>query len=390
MPADQNKNRASRQLIFLTRSVDLKCLTDGHITTSSQAYEVGLVNEIRKTITTSIINIGTGKDKKNNGEVKVSESLYYTPKGRLLPINLFILLKQIAELKCKNKEIYVVTTGYYPLEMVLLLFARIIGSKVYSIVFDSHLASTIKMPFPKRYILNIYFSIGYFLVRRLNGIAIVNEGFIIRDRLRKMRIHKTKIGYSRNNRPCGLAAHKSKSEPNDKIKIIFAGTLNNENGVEIVLNALRMTSNKRIRIEFFGDGDSSEAIAAEALNDSRIAIRGRVTDTELDHHIANSQYLINLRDPTSVASLYSFPSKLIKFMGSGVPVISNSFPGIDPCLENKMIIIPSFSARALADQLELLGKQECHVKIAHEAKIHIEKKYSWPTIAKDLVDFICA
>ena len=124
-----------------------------------------------------------------------------------------------------------------------------------------------------------------------------------------------------------------------------------------------------------------------AQRDPRVKFYGTLTDEALDAEIARSDLLVCLRDPESSVCQYAFPSKLIKFMSSGVPVISNEFPGLGKEYFPHLLLIREFSVAALRDLIEDIKVVEI-LRVGATAKSHIEANHRWSDISLEIIGFM--
>lgn len=380
-----------KKLIFLTRSTTPAALTDSAFNTSSQAYEVNLITSLAGVVDVTVVFIGKADDYKQSprrrpftihlpeGSV---EYCFFGPVGPFASLKFSRFLIELAS----GRESVVITSGYHPNEMICLAYMRSNLLKTYSIVFDTHIQGNSVMPLPKRWLANVYFEIGFFLLRYLSGIVVLNEAFIFSKKLR-IRYHKTKIGklfHGEANSNVPIRAS------NDPVRFLFAGTLNADNGVRLILHYLDQHRTQNIEICFFGYGELQDEIKNRELDDSRIKYGGVLNDRELDQFLTEYDYLFCLRDPESPVCQYAFPSKLIKFMGSGVPVICNVFPGLDPVYQNHLLLLKEYSVAGIADVMNLIQMGGDVRALGATSKEYIEKNHGWSTISTQMIDFLFA
>lgn len=381
----------TKKLIFLTRSTMPAALADSAFNTSSQAYEVNLITSLAGVIDVTVVYIGKADDCKQRPRrrpftIHLPEgSVEYFFFGSVGPFA-FLKFSRFLIALAIGRESVVITTGYYPNEMTCLACVRSDRLKTYSIVFDTHRQGNSLMPLPKRWLANVYFETGFFLLRYLSGIVVLNDAFIFSRKLR-IRYHKTKIGklfYGEANSNLRMRAS------NDQVLFLFAGTLNADNGVRLILDYLHQHRTQNMEVWFFGYGEFLDEIKNRELDDSRIKYGGVLNDQELDRILTEHDYLLCLRDPESSVCQYAFPSKLIKFMGSGVPVICNVFPGLDPVYQNHLLLLKEYSVVGLADVLNTIQMRRDVRALGASSKEYIEKNHGWSTISPQMMDFLFA
>ena len=95
-----------------------------------------------------------------------------------------------------------------------------------------------------------------------------------------------------------------------------------------LVQAFQRISNPNVELWICGSGDSAEAIAAAAKQDTRIKFYGLVdsqTALKMQHQ---ATILVNPRTSEGEYTKYSFPSKTMEYLLAGKSVIINRLPGI--------------------------------------------------------------
>lgn len=121
----------------------------------------------------------------------------------------------------------------------------------------------------------------------------------------------------------------NKNKYDEKV-IVYAGTLNKQNGVEKLAKAFMQVDNPEARLWFFGSGDSEKRIVEYAAQDSRIMYFGEVRNEEVLIHEYKATLLVNPRSTEEEFSKYSFPSKNMEYMVSGTPLLTTKLSSMPP------------------------------------------------------------
>lgn len=379
-----NSAAMHRKVFFLTRSTSVQALL-GNYSTSSQAYEVNLISSLAEHIDTTVIYIGATATTPESGD---SGNLIILKNGRRITyltfgsISFSRIFRAVAFLKSltENREAAILTTGYHPNEMITLLLVKNRSVEIYSIVFDTHVQGNSRMQPIKRWAANAYFELGYKLLDFLSGVIVLNDLFVKNEK-KKFRYLKSKIGGV-----CGgmRVANKPASS---HLRIFFAGTLNAENGIELVSEFLEENPDSNVELVLAGYGELEGMIVSMAQRDSRLKFLGTLMDETLAAEIAKSDLLLCLRDPESPICQYAFPSKLIKYMSSGIPVISNKFPGLGHEYHQYLLLTRKFSASALHELIENINTVDFRC-VGDSAKSYIEASHRWFNISKELLEFM--
>lgn len=368
-------------MYFVTRSTAIEALRAGEFSTSSVAYEAALIGALKSIDKVAIVNIG-GVAKRET--CIFDDGFKYISMGFGRTHASIRALFYLASITRLEKRPAVLVTGYYPLEMVILLLLRLVGWRVFSIIYDSHVSSLAGMSFLKRFCVNLYFRSGLFCAGFLSGVIVINRNLIGRFPVAPRRVLLSRIGslfHCRGTKPVPRKLH-------EMPRLLFAGTLNSENGVDLLLGAFAQFPELKATIAFYGDGEARQRVIAASEKDMRISFQGRVSDKDLDIELLMSDFLICLRDPDSISAIYAFPSKLIKFMGSGVPVLVNRFSGIDGEMQNFLFMIDGFDVEELAAGISRAAATISAGEIGLRAKQYIEENHRWSDVAQEMVDFI--
>lgn len=117
--------------------------------------------------------------------------------------------------------------------------------------------------------------------------------------------------------------------PKDKFIVTYAGSLAIRYGIKRLLDAFKLLNNQDIELHLYGKGDADSLIKEQAKTDSRIKYFGLVPKEQATAALYKSSLLINPRnDKDGEYVQYSFPSKDIDYLASGVPCVLCKLPGM--------------------------------------------------------------
>lgn len=120
-----------------------------------------------------------------------------------------------------------------------------------------------------------------------------------------------------------------KSDIGSKEKILlYTGTLHYKFGITNLLNAFSEIKDKNYYLWICGSGEAKRDIIEAAQNDKRIKYWGYVNKNDLKIIQKKASLLLNPRPNTGEYTKYSFPSKTIEYMLSGIPVLMYKLDGI--------------------------------------------------------------
>lgn len=133
----------------------------------------------------------------------------------------------------------------------------------------------------------------------------------------------------------------------DVVNVVYTGTLNEKFGVINLVKAFHDIESPNIRLSICGKGDSEDIIKSYAERDNRIHFMGQLTNEEALKLQANATVLVNPRQADEEYTKYSFPSKNMEYLLSGVPVIAYNLEGIPKEYSEYLIYVEDNSIEAL-------------------------------------------
>ena len=172
--------------------------------------------------------------------------------------------------------------------------------------------------------------------------------------------------------------------------ILYSGTLNFSFGIKTLLDAFALIKNDDIRLVICGFGEAEELIKKQSKTDSRIIYLGRVDRIEALSLQKNAAVLVNPRQNNEEFTKYSFPSKNLEYLSSGVPLIAYKLDGI-PDEYDKFYIRPvDDSAKALAECIEkVIGMpREERLAFGKKAQTFVNENKNYIVQTKKILDFI--
>lgn len=351
--------------------------------TSSAVFEYGLVKALNKICDLHIINLSSNNLKAE----KIKQFSFSSIKYNSL-LGFFRLAIEILRNKNIN-DFNILTTGYYPFEIgTVVMLSRALGGKSFCYIYDTHYKATSVMPFIKKLMANFYFFIGFSFAKKSSGLLVLNESFIKKYSINTPYL-KTRVGVNCDVDGVELNGNKAGTSSNiNKKIIIFAGTINSENGARLLTDFLNQNKFVQFEMHFYGDGEDADIVRELEKIDNRVKYFGRIPEKLLKLRLLEADFLINLRDPNGHSVDYSFPSKLISFMSTGTPVISNNFPGLDSCYFGYLHLIDEYSVDSLSKKIINLLENVPDKNIGLAAKSFVCKQNNWDEVSKNIIEFM--
>lgn len=133
--------------------------------------------------------------------------------------------------------------------------------------------------------------------------------------------------------------------------VMYAGTLHRRFGVMRLVEAFSQISDPRMRLVICGIGDSEREIRLAAKQDSRIRFLGQLKREEVLRLQRQAAVLVNPRPGDEEFTKYSFPSKTMEYLASGVPVVAYPLEGIPEEYDSYIHYPADTSPEALARRI---------------------------------------
>lgn len=147
--------------------------------------------------------------------------------------------------------------------------------------------------------------------------------------------------------------------------IMYAGTLHKRFGVLNLLQAFSKIKDENYRLIICGSGDSEEKIENAVKKDKRIRFLKQLPRQEVLKLQSKATVLVNPRQNNEDFTKYSFPSKNMEYLSSGVPVVAYKLDGIPDEYDDYIFYVKDNSVQALTDKLlevcELSGEERAEI-----------------------------
>jgi glycosyltransferase involved in cell wall biosynthesis len=131
--------------------------------------------------------------------------------------------------------------------------------------------------------------------------------------------------------------------------ILYAGATHKRYGIQNMIEWFIQGGFSNAELHIYGKGDLTPYLKNISLKNESIKYYGWVNLEEVHEAEKRASFLINPRNPNEKFSLYSFPSKLIEYMVTGVPVITTRMPFLPKEYSENLIIIESFSKESFIE-----------------------------------------
>ena len=132
---------------------------------------------------------------------------------------------------------------------------------------------------------------------------------------------------------------------------LYTGLLNEKFGLCNLVDAFSLLDDKDVKLILCGSGDAEDYISQKQKEDSRIITLGRVDRARAISLQKNATVLVNPRQNNEDFTKFSFPSKNLEYLSSGVPMVGYKLDGIPDEYDDYIIYPADDSPQALRDAL---------------------------------------
>jgi glycosyltransferase involved in cell wall biosynthesis len=121
---------------------------------------------------------------------------------------------------------------------------------------------------------------------------------------------------------------KTESEHENKKILLYSGGLFAIDGIIELLYAFSNLQDDELEFHIYGNGNLVEDIINFTRFDKRIKYFGYIQNSKLVKYQSSATLLVNPRFTNHEYTKFSFPSKIIEYMTSGVPTVTTKIAGI--------------------------------------------------------------
>lgn len=180
---------------------------------------------------------------------------------------------------------------------------------------------------------------------------------------------------------------KNKNTKDEIFKITYAGGLHEVYGLKLLVDAIvGLNPNISIQLLLYGKGDQVDYIKEKSLSDSRIKYMGFCDNEELVPALLNSDLLVNPRPSHQEFATLSFPSKLIEYLYTGIPVLTTRIKSIPADYQEHFFYINDESVIGIQNAiLDIIQTPEkLRIEKANKAAVFVKENASEEAIGHKL------
>ncbi len=144
------------------------------------------------------------------------------------------------------------------------------------------------------------------------------------------------------------AAGRSRT-PGLKLTFLFASTLDQQRGTDVVLEALSYT-NLDFTLKITGRGEAEERV--KACTDPRVRFLGYLDYSDYKKELSEADICINAQLSRHAFGGFSFPSKIFEYLSAGKPVVSSDVADTKEALSDALFLYYEDDPKQLAAAME--------------------------------------
>lgn len=114
----------------------------------------------------------------------------------------------------------------------------------------------------------------------------------------------------------------------EKKIIFYSGTLHYQFGIQLLLDAFSEIEGEKYELWICGGGEAADSIKELAQKDKRVKFYGFCDSKKVAELRKQASVLVNPRPAVGEYTKYSFPSKTMEYLASGIPVVMFHLPSI--------------------------------------------------------------
>lgn len=178
----------------------------------------------------------------------------------------------------------------------------------------------------------------------------------------------------------------------DKKVIFYAGALYRKFGIIKLLEAFELIEDPDVELWLCGSGDIEKEILERSEQDKRIKFFGYVSSEKAEELRKSATVLVNPRTNEGEYTKYSFPSKTMGYLASGIPIVAYKLDGIPDEYDEYMNLIKGHKIEDLKEKLceVLYDTEDVYLKKAKEAIDFLNTKKTAKIQAKKIIDLMNA
>jgi glycosyltransferase involved in cell wall biosynthesis len=180
------------------------------------------------------------------------------------------------------------------------------------------------------------------------------------------------------------------ADVNSSFTFAFAGSLNETNGIRILLPAFQQLASPDFRLRIAGSGPLRAVVEEASRQDARIQYLGMLDAQGVANMYRTSDALLNVRLTKSIDTRYFFPSKLIELLASGVPTITTSVAHVEDEFDGLVYLLHEETPQGLAELMVFVASRSDQERstVANRARAYAVANKTWDVQAAKVARYL--
>ena len=303
------------------------------------------------------------------------------PGLRALMVNVGVLVKVLR--KARHGDVVLFYNVTIPSGLLGILFRLIRGMHCFALVYDIHVPG---QTVPDSWRWRFEYWKHKWLLPKLDGVIAITSKI-----LSDFRCTANGIVVSGGvSGPSATECFTSSVRALPTFTLVFAGRLSEDNGIELMLQAMLQLSDRSLRMVIVGDGPLLKSVKQAAEKDPRITYMGVMPHRQVFVLYQSAQLLMCVRVTKRLDTGYFFPSKLIECLATGVPVLTTHVigGGFEPA-EYAYVVNDETTEGVAAGILDVMKRGCAHnLATGAKARLFISENMTWSKQCQKISGFI--
>lgn len=287
-----------------------------------------------------------------------------------------------------KKRCIIVYNTYSPPLPIVYIIGKITNSKLLAIIYDLGMPpKSLKLDFFRKFIYQLVELSAKLIIPRLDGRIVITEA-IAKDYAPGKHFLMIDGGISKD-----IVNYLFPLEYDEKrinTTFLCAGSLWTGNGVRLLLDALKINKNSKIKIFFAGKGPDLDLILNASKNDDRIQYLGMLSTQELFEVYKKAHVLLNIRVIPCEEGRYLFPSKLLEYLVVGKFVVTTKAVHIEREYGNYCYILNDIEPETISEMFDKVSEisNETFLNKGLNSRGYMLKNNTWEAKTKQIIKYI--
>ena len=285
-----------------------------------------------------------------------------------------ILLRFLPSVLIGRRMRYMIVHGSHtPFMLSAILCKFFIGLRIAIILTDQHGLDVASDGWFGRFARGIDKKLMRLFLNRFDGFICLSPRFVDEFKLRNYLLVPGILSSDFNSSVVEVGKNLAS---NELFVVVFAGGVSIENGIDKLIEAFAQLKYNHARLVVYGVGPLVNMVQKHARTDSRVRYGGFLQGDMLTKAMLAANLLVNPRPANVEYAKNSFPSKLIEYMGTGIPTLTTRQISIPAELKDCLYYIEDIEgiADALERVLEIPAKDR--LILGRLARMRVSELYS--------------